>query len=90
MGSALNTTARQVGSALGAALAASLAAPAMANFVKAKMTGVELTKDMLSSYYNAWRFMSAIYLLAGIIMIVLFRKPTDEQMAAANEVEFVD
>lgn len=90
MGSALNTTARQVGSALGAALAASLAAPAMANFVKAKMTGVELTKDMLSSYYNAWRFMAAIYLLAGIIMIVLFRKPTDEQMAAANEVEFVD
>ena len=90
MGSALNTTSRQIGSALGAALAASLAAPAMANFVKAKMTGVELTKDMLSSYYNAWRFMSAIYLLAGIIMIVLFRKPTDEQMAAANEVEFVD
>ena len=90
MGSALNTTARQVGSALGAALAGSLAAPAMVNFVKAKMTGVELTKDMLSSYYNAWRFMSAIYLLAGIIMIVLFRKPTDEQMAAANEVEFVD
>jgi EmrB/QacA subfamily drug resistance transporter len=90
MGSALNTTARQVGSALGAALAASLAAPAMANFVKAKMTGVELTKDMLSSYYNAWRFMAAIYLFAGIVMIVLFRKPTDEQMAAANEVEFVD
>jgi hypothetical protein len=54
------------------------------------MSGTELTKDMLSSYYNAWRFMSAIYLLAGIIMIVLFRKPTDEQMAAANEVEFVD
>jgi EmrB/QacA subfamily drug resistance transporter len=90
MGSALNTTARQVGSALGAALAASLAAPAMVNFVIAKKTGVELTRDMLSSYYNAWRFMSAIYLLAGIIMIVLFRKPTDEQMAAANEVEFVD
>ena len=90
MGSALNTTARQVGSALGAALAGSLAAPAMVNFMKAKMTGVALNKEMLSSYYNAWRFMAAIYLLAGIIMIVLFRKPTDEQMAAANEVEFVD
>ena len=90
MGSALNTTARQVGSALGAALAASLAAPAMANFVKAKMTGVAVTEEMLTSYYNAWRFMAAVYLFAGIIMIVLFRKPTDEQMAAANEVEFVD
>jgi hypothetical protein len=53
-------------------------------------TGTELTEGMLSSFYNAWRFMAAIYLFAGIIMIVLFRKPTDEQMAAANEVEFVD
>jgi EmrB/QacA subfamily drug resistance transporter len=90
MGSALNTTARQIGSALGAALAASLAAPAMVNFAMSQKTGTELTQGMLSSFYNAWRFMAAIYLFAGIIMIVLFRKPTAEQMAAANEVEFVD
>ena len=90
MGSALNTTARQVGSALGAALAASLAAPAMKNFVMAKMNNVPLTEAMVSSFDNAWRVMSGIYLLAGIIMLVLFRKPTDEQMAAANEVSFVD
>jgi MFS family permease len=90
MGSALNTTARQIGSALGAALAASLAAPAMVNFAMSQKTGTELTEGMLSSFYNAWRFMAAVYLFAGIIMIVLFRKPTDEQMAAANEVEFVD
>jgi hypothetical protein len=55
-----------------------------------KETGATLTDGMLSSFYNAWRFMAAIYLFAGIVMIVLFRKPTDEQMAAANEVEFVD
>lgn len=90
MGSALNTTARQIGSALGAALAASLAAPAMVNFMMAKKSGASLTEEMLSSFYNAWRFMAAVYLFAGIIMIVLFRKPTEEQMAAANEVEFVD
>lgn len=90
MGSALNTTARQVGSALGAALAASLAAPAMKNFVMAKMNNVPLTEAMVSSFDNAWRIMSAIYLFAGIIMLVLFRKPTDEQMAAANEVTFVE
>ena len=90
MGSALNTTARQIGSALGAALAASLAAPAMKNFVMAKMSNQPITADMLSSYDNAWRIMAAIYLFAGIIMLVLFRKPTDEQMAAANEVTFVD
>jgi hypothetical protein len=29
-------------------------------------------------------------MFAGIIMLVFFRKPTDEQMAEANEVEFVD
>jgi hypothetical protein len=34
--------------------------------------------------------MAAIYLFAGIVMLVLFRKPTDEQMAEANEVTFVD
>jgi MFS family permease len=90
MGSALNTTARQIGSALGAALAASLARPAMNNFKITKETGATLTDGMLSSFYNAWRFMAAVYLFAGIVMIVLFRKPTDEQMAAANEVEFVD
>ena len=90
MGSALNTTARQVGSALGAALAGSLAAPAMKNLVISIKTNQPLTKGLLSSYYNAWRVMSAIYLFAGIIMIVLYRKPTPQQMAAANDVEFVD
>ena len=86
MGSALNTTARQVGSALGAALAGSLAAPAMRNL----MSGIAPTHSTMSSYYMAWRFMAGIYLFAGIIMIVLYRKPTPQQMAAANDVAFVD
>ena len=92
MGSALNTTSRQIGSALGAALAASLAAPAMRNFMDGmSKTPIELpTRDSVASFYNAWRIMAAIYLFAGIIMIVLYRKPTAEQMAAANEVAFVD
>jgi hypothetical protein len=34
--------------------------------------------------------MAAIYLLAGIIMITLYRKPTERQMAEANDVQFVD
>jgi EmrB/QacA subfamily drug resistance transporter len=90
MGSALNTTARQVGSALGAALAASLAAPAMKNVIAAMMSKQPVTEVMVSAYDNAWRVMSAIYLFAGLVMLALFRKPTDEQMAAANEVSFVD
>jgi hypothetical protein len=51
---------------------------------------IAIAEAMLSSFYNAWRIMAAIYLFAGIVMLVLFRKPTDEQMAAANEVTFVD
>jgi Na+/melibiose symporter-like transporter len=90
MGSALNTTARQVGSALGAALAASLAAPAIKNAITALTQKKPVTEAMVASFDNAWRLMAAIYLFAGIIMLVLFRKPTDEQMAEANEVEFVD
>jgi hypothetical protein len=42
------------------------------------------------SFDNAWYLMSGIYLFAGLIMLTLFRKPTDEQMAAANDVTFVD
>lgn len=90
MGSALNTTARQVGSALGAALAASLATPAIKNAVQAIMTKEPITEAMVSSYDNAWYLMSGIYMFAGLIMLTLFRKPTDEQMAAANDVTFVD
>lgn len=90
MGSALNTTARQVGSALGAALAASLATPAIKNAIQALTTKQPITEAMVSSYDNAWYLMSGIYLFAGLIMLTLFRQPTDEQMAAANDVTFVD
>lgn len=90
MGSALNTTMRQIGSALGAALAGSLAAPAMKNLVVAMTNKEALTRTMLSSYFTAWRVMAAIYLFAGIVMIVLFRKPTEQQMTDAAQVEFVD
>ena len=90
MGSALNTTARQVGSALGAALAASLVAPAMNAVRQAAESNQAITETMVSSYDNAWRLMAGIYLFAGIVMLILFRKPTDEQMAEANDVTFVD
>jgi len=90
MGSALNTTARQVGSALGAALAASLATPAIKNAIQALTTKQPITEAMVLSFDNAWYLMSGIYLFAGLIMLTLFRQPTDEQMAAANDVTFVD
>jgi EmrB/QacA subfamily drug resistance transporter len=111
MGSALNTTSRQIGSALGAALATSLTISAMATVNKwnGQLMGakellatspakaqaafqaiVTPTRSDLASYFNAYRTMAAIYLLAGIIMITLYRKPTERQMAEANDVQFMD
>ena len=92
MGSALNTTMRQVGSALGAALAGSMVISASRILEEAARTKTPpvFTDAVYSDFYRAWRVMAVIYLFAGIVMVTLFRKPTDEQMAAAGQVSFVD
>ena len=92
MGSALNTTMRQIGSALGAALAGSMviSTSRIIQTAIATKTPPVFTAAAFHDYDVAWRTMAGIYLLAGIIMVVLFRKPTDEQMAAAGKVTFVD
>ena len=92
MGSALNTTMRQVGSALGAALAGSLVISASRILEEAARTKTPpvFTDAVFTDFDRAWQVMAAIYLFAGIVMITLFRKPTEEQMAAAGQVSFVD
>ena len=92
MGSALNTTMRQVGSALGAALAGSMviSTTRIIQTAVATHTPPKFTEAAFHDYDVAWRTMAGIYLLAGIIMIALFRKPTEEQMIAAGQVSFVD
>jgi hypothetical protein len=72
MGSALNNTARQIGAALGVALVSSILVAALAN------------NDYLSGFHLAWRATSAIILISGLAMLVLFRKPTQEQLVAAH------
>ena len=92
MGSALNTTMRQVGSALGAALAGSMVVSTTRILETAVQTGTKpvFTAASFHDYDMAWRTMAAIYLFAGLVMITLFRKPTDDQMRAAGQVSFVD
>ena len=93
MGSALNTTMRQVGSALGAALAGSMVVSMTRILETAVMTKTppQFTAQAFTDYDRAWQTMAAIYLLAGIIMMVLFRKPTTEQLVAAGaKVQFDD
>jgi len=92
MGSALNTTGRQIGSALGAALALSLTSSTIRKLTAGYMSSpprMPSTSD-LAPYLNAWRIFAGIYLFAGIVMIVLYKKPTEQQMIEAGAVEFVD
>ena len=92
MGSALNTTSRQVGSALGAALAGSMVISLSRILERASETRTDpvLTPAVFNEFDRAWQLMAAIYLLAGIIMIVLYRKPTEAQMAESANVTFTD
>ena len=72
MGSALNNTARQIGAALGVALVSSILVSALAN------------DDYLSGFHLAWRTTSVIILFSGLAMLILFRRPTQEQLDAAH------
>ena len=92
MGSALNTTMRQVGSALGAALAGSLVISASRVLEEAARTKTApvFTDAVFADFDRAWQVMAAIYLVAGLVMLARFRKPTEEQMVAAGQVSFVD
>jgi MFS family permease len=92
MGSALNTTMRQVGSALGAALAGSLVISASRILEEAARTKTKpvFNDAVYADFDRAWQVMAAIYLFAGLVMITLYRKPTQEQMTAAGQVTFVD
>lgn len=72
MGSALNNTARQIGAALGVALVSSILVSALAR------------NDYLNGFHTAWRLTSFVILISGLAMLALFRRPTDEQLCAAN------
>ena len=74
MGSALNNTVRQVGAALGIALVSSL-------LLTATNSG-----DPISGYHRSWIVTSVVILLAGLAMLVFFRRPSMDQLAAADNI----
>jgi EmrB/QacA subfamily drug resistance transporter len=84
MGSALNNTFRQVGTALGAALSLAIAAPTLARVEVARQSGESMLDVSTRELHNAWYMNAGIYLAAGIAMIAIFRHPTDAQMADAR------
>ncbi|MFZ9806252.1 MAG: MFS transporter, partial [Ilumatobacteraceae bacterium] len=84
MGSALNNTFRQVGTALGAALSLAIAAPALARIEVARRAGEDVLDISKAEIHGAWAMNGAIYLLAGVAMLLIFKRPTDAQMADAR------
>jgi outer membrane lipoprotein-sorting protein len=51
----------------------------------------ETAKLDLSAYHTAWTINGVVYLAAGILMILIYRKPTDAQMiSAGSKVTFED
>jgi MFS family permease len=71
MGSALNTTSRQVGAALGLATVGSLLSSAIAS------------GDPMQGIHRGWVFVGITALATGVVMLVMYRRPTAEQLAAA-------
>jgi hypothetical protein len=90
MGSALNTTGRQIGTALGAALSLAIAAPALARIEQARASGMAVDVAAVNEMHTAWNMNAGIYFAAGIVMILIFRAPTEAQMDDARQAVVFD
>lgn len=90
MGSALNTTGRQIGTALGAALSLAIAAPALARIEQARASGMSVDAAAVNEMHTAWNMNAGIYFAAGIVMILIFRAPTEAQMDDARQAVVFD
>jgi EmrB/QacA subfamily drug resistance transporter len=69
MGSAVNSTGRQIGAGMGIAIAAAIGAS---------------TADPVRGYRSVAAFIVVTAVFAGIAMAVLYRRPTDAQVAASR------
>jgi EmrB/QacA subfamily drug resistance transporter len=84
MGSALNNTFRQVGTALGAALSLAIAAPTLSRVEAARSAGQSVLDVSKVEIHGAWLMNAFIYLAAGIAMLAIFKRPTESQMDDAR------
>ncbi|MGA1630090.1 MAG: MFS transporter [Ilumatobacteraceae bacterium] len=84
MGSALNNTFRQVGTALGAALSLAIAAPALTRVEVARRSGESVLDVSKVEIHGAWLMNAFIYLAAGVAMVAIFKRPTESQMTEAR------
>lgn len=84
MGSALNNTFRQVGTALGAALSIAIAAPTLARVEVARRAGESMSTVPKTELHAAWTMNGIMYLVAGATMLAIFRRPTESQLVDAR------
>jgi EmrB/QacA subfamily drug resistance transporter len=84
MGSALNNTFRQVGTALGAALSLAIAAPTLSRVEAARSAGQSVLDVSKIEIHAAWLMNAFISLAAGIAMLAIFKRPTESQMDDAR------
>ena len=84
MGSALNNTFRQVGTALGAALSLAIAAPTLSRVEAARRAGQSVLDVSKIEIHAAWLMNAFISLAAGIAMLAIFKRPTESQMDDAR------
>jgi hypothetical protein len=125
MGSALQSTNRQIAAAIGSSVAISLltsllvtigmarykaqsaidqltekidgfiGAPEVLNQLKTQRSAlikapVDFSQIQLHPFYVSWYLVSVAAALTAITMLVLFKRPTDEQLAASSVVTFID
>jgi MFS family permease len=92
MGSALSSTGRQVGSALGLALVVAIVTPSLRSIgmameiAKKTQTPFDINSVDLGGFHHAWWMVTIAMAVCALAMIVLFRRPTAEQMAISNDV----
>jgi len=84
MGSALNNTFRQVGTALGAALSLAIAAPTLARVEAARRSSESVLDVSTAELHAAWIMNAGIFLTAGFAMVAIFRRPTESQLSDAR------
>ncbi|MBM3816978.1 MAG: MFS transporter [Actinobacteria bacterium] len=84
MGSALNNTFRQVGTALGAALSLAIAAPTLARVDAARRNREPVVDLSTAELHGAWIMNAGIYFLAGLAMLAIFKRPTESQLDDAR------
>ncbi len=92
MGSALSSTSRQIGAAIGLALVTALLAPTLRGIGETRRaadlsgTSLDLNNLNLGGFHQAWWLVTVAMIINAISMLLLFKRPTAQQMDLSGEI----